>query len=465
MPISRRAFIGTTGAVSLGVLAPGVLTGCGSSTDQAAVERMEWLRGLPGVQRAELVRPPGYRLIENIRLTLAPDLPDARIRELAETVLADFAPYGEGFTEQVELEFEHCLARIDPLEPEAELLDLARGLWVRADRRATAMRYGESSRIIITAPRESVLDVALDYDETHPADPVRRRHRIETESRDLAVEWQRSDREELDHSAVRQVADLQDSQPGLTGWIDGRRGTAGLYFDPHDIDLDTVRTGLDQLIDVDLFRSVDLGWGVARSRQELFADGFDGPLRTVLETLAPVAGVTEVRLNRRKGEPALDVITVRNGEGFSGVLAELPKVWDTDVEIRQIREVALEVGEDGPQTFATTLQADPADLEFLTSIADLPGVTEIELSNDFAQAYFDPEVSDSDLETTLAGLAALPRLTTIELLTRVLHSSSFAAVAAIDNGEFSDDRNKHWPVPVADETVERMEQAWQQVHG
>lgn len=460
MPISRRAFLGSTGAVSLGLL-----TGCGFGTDEAAVDRMKWLRGLPGVERAEMVRPPGYRLIENLRLTLTPALPDAKVRDLAEAVVADFGPHAEGFTEVVELEFDHCLARFDPLEPEAELLDLARGLWVRADRRATAMRYGESNRIIITAPRESVLDVALDYDETHPADPVRRRHRIETENRDLAVEWQRSDREELDHSAVRQVADLQDSQPGLTGWIDGMRSTAGLHFDPDDIDLDSVRTGIDELIDVDLFRSIDLGWGVARARQELFADGFSGALRTVLETLAPVAGVTEVRLNRRQGKPALDVITVCNGEGFTGVLAELPKVWEDDVEIRQIREAPLEVGEDGPQTFLTTLRADPADLEFLTSIADLPGVTEIELSNDFAQAYFDPEVSDGDLDTTLAGLAALPRLARIELLTRALHSSSFAAAAAIDDGEFSDDRNKHWPVPVADELVDRMEQAWQRVRG
>lgn len=460
MPMSRRALLGWAGVAPLGLL-----VGCGSRTDQVAADRMNWLRGLPGVERVELVRPPGYRLIENLRLTLTPDLPDADITGLAETVVADFDQYAEGFTEVVELDFDHCLARFDPLATEADLLDVDRGLWVRSDRRATAMRYGERDRIIITAPRASVLAVALDYDDAHPADPVRRRHRIETESRDLAVEWQRSDREELDHSAVRQVADLQDSQPGLTGWIDGRRGTAGLYFDPADIDLDTVRTGLDSLLDPGLFRSIDLGWGVARARQEIFADGFGGPLRKVLTTLAPVDGVSEVRLNRRKGQPALDVITVRTGEGLTGAVDALAQVTDADVEIRQIREPALEVGEDGPETYLTSSQAPSEELDFLTTIADLTGVTQIELGDDFGQAYFDPEVSDSDLDTTLAGLRTLPRLATIELLTRVLHSSSFAAAARIEGGKFSDERNKHWPIPVSDELVDRMEQSWQRVSG
>lgn len=461
MPVSRRTFLGCSGVLSLGLL-----TGCGSAADKAAIERMAWARDLPGVQEAAMVRPPGYRLIENLRLTLVDGLSDAEIRGLAEQVLAEFGQYAGDFTEVVELEFDNCLARFDPLEPDADLLDVDRGLWVRADKRATAMRYGESDRIIITAPRNSVLAVALDYDEVHPADPVRRRHRVETESRDLAVEWQRSDREELDRSAVQQVADLQDSQPGLTGWIDGMRGSAGLHFSPDDIDLDTVRTNLGQLIDVDLFRNIDLGWGVARARQEIFADGFGGgALRTVLDTLAPIDGVAEVRLNRRKGEPALDVITVRDGGGFDAVLAALPEVWKSDVDIRQIRERSLEVGDDGPETFVTSLQADPAELDFLSSVADLAGITELELSSDFAQAYFDPEVSTADLEATLSGLAGLPGLATIELLTRVLHSSSFAAAARIENGKFSDDRNKQWPIPVSDELVDRMEQAWRAATG
>ena len=125
MRLSRRAFGTLAGGAVLGLL-----TACAKTPEQAAADRLEWLRGLDGVEKAEVVAAGNDELIV---LTLAKRLPDHDIAALVDQVKREFDRHDEDYYNSIELAIDDFRARFSPSRRAVRDPDLQRVLWLRND--------------------------------------------------------------------------------------------------------------------------------------------------------------------------------------------------------------------------------------------------------------------------------------------------------------------------------------------
>ncbi|TCC57974.1 hypothetical protein E0H73_26850 [Kribbella pittospori] len=143
MRLSHRAF----GTLAGGAVV-GLLTACAKAPEEAAADRLEWLRGLDGVEKVEVVADGNDELIV---LTSAKRRPDQDIAALVDKVKREFDRHDDDYYNSIELAIDDFRARFSPSPRAVRDPDLQRVLWLRKDGRATASTYGPSG-LIMTAP-------------------------------------------------------------------------------------------------------------------------------------------------------------------------------------------------------------------------------------------------------------------------------------------------------------------------
>ncbi|MEI8410371.1 MULTISPECIES: hypothetical protein [unclassified Kribbella] len=400
MLISRRALGTLAGGVVLGLVA-----GCGKKTpEQASADRLEWLRGLDGVEKAELVAPDG----EQIRLTLTSRLPDADVSALVDKIKREFRPHDEGYNDSIEVAIDGYHGRFYPSASTKRDPDLERALWLRRDGRATGSTYGASG-LIVTAPAAAVAAVALGFDQVVPSEDARRTHRVESADLQVVVEWTDSPSLgfRLDRSATQYFADLQTKYPHLTGWIEGPQRRAGVYFAATDVALDAV----PKLVDAKRFGELTLGWGPVRAPHAVFAKALTPQVRMLIGHLMKIPGVTGVEIDE-DGEVAS--VTVKDRAGYVAAVSTLRKVWDY-LPIQLIRRPSRLVGRPGNAVFRSSAFDRDRQFRIYATLADLTGVTRVEIGPESTNLTIAPDITDADLVTTLQAMAQLPPANPIRL--------------------------------------------------
>ena len=225
MRISRHAFGTLVGGAVL-------LAGCGKTPEEAAADRLNWLRGLDGVEKVALA---GSADDQHILMTLVKRRSDQDITALIGTIRHEFGRRDDDYDSRIELDVDNYRAKFYLTLP-ARDLDVDRILWLRRDGRATGSTYG-SSGLLVTAPPAAVAAVAVGLDQVVPSEDARRTHRVETADRQVVVQWTDCPSLDfrLDRAATQHFADLQQRYPGLTGWIEApdRRASVWRHPDRH----------------------------------------------------------------------------------------------------------------------------------------------------------------------------------------------------------------------------------------
>ncbi len=412
MTISRRALGAAAGAVALGFV-----TGCSTTPQQRSRDRLKWLAGLDGVEKAGEV-PNGDDPNDTlILLTLAKGIRDRSVLALVGTVKRDFDSHGRDYYDSIELDIDGFHARFFPHTVDHPDRDVARALWLRRDGRATSAVYGSSSGLVVTAPQAAVAAVALGFDSAGAHEDGRRTHRVESADRAMVVEWTDSPGLDfqLDRSVAKYLADLQKHHPHLAGWFDGAEGKAGIYFSPADIGFDALLATLPKIVDAKRFKELDLGWGPARASHDLFPTAFTGRIRTVLDHLVKIRGVTGLRVETKLGKATIESVTVRDRASYLAGLAALRKLWDSYLSIELIRKPSRFVGQDGNWVFDGSIFDGEREQAIHATVADLSGVTRVQVGHDVANLIVAPDISDAQLATTLSAFAALPASYRIDL--------------------------------------------------
>jgi hypothetical protein len=394
MRISRRTLGTLAGGVVLGLVA-----GCGdNSPSQASAARLEWLRGLDGVEKAELV--------PDIRLTLVSRLPDPDVSALVDKIKREFRSHGEGYNSSIEVAVDGYHGRFYPSSSSKRDPDLERALWLRRDGRATSSTYGASG-LIVTAPPAAVAAVALGFDQAVPSEDGRRTHRVESAQREVVVEWTDSPSLgfRLDRAATQYFADLQTKYPHLTGWIAGPERRAGVYFGAADVELDAV----PKLVDAKRFGELVLGWGPVRAPHAVFATAPTPQVRMLIGHLVKIPGVTAIEIGER---PA---VTVKDRAGYVAAVATLRKVWDSYLPIQLVRGPSRHVGRPGDPVFRSSAFDKDREFRIHAAIADLTGVTAVQIGPKSANLTIAPDITDADLATALEAMAELPAANPIHL--------------------------------------------------
>ncbi|MGA8113332.1 MAG: hypothetical protein WCA46_06695 [Actinocatenispora sp.] len=411
MGMSRRALGAMTGALALGLVA-----GCGTSPRKESTDRLEWLGELDGVEKAEQTTYPGEPDSPLILLTLTRRISDRAVRELIDTVRRRFDIHDDEYDNGIELDIDGFHARFFPEVSAAEDRDVDRILWLRRDGRATASVYG-SSGFVITAPQAMVATVALGFDKVGGHEEGRYTHRVESVDRALAVQW--TDCPSLGFALNRDVtqhfADLQKRYPHLAGWLVSPDDRSGVYFGPDDIGLDALRTALASTVDLSDFPKLDLGWGPARAPLRAFRKGLSAPVRTAIDRLIDVPGVSEFRLSEATGTLDAESITVSDRAGYLGVIAALRPVWDSYLPIHLVRKPSPYVGSLGESVFEGSVFDNGARRSVFAAVADLAGVVEAQVGADAALLTMTTDISDAELAAALDAMASLPASFTISL--------------------------------------------------
>jgi hypothetical protein len=408
MRLSRRAFGTLAGGAVLGLL-----TACAKTPEQAAADRLEWLRGLDGVEKAEVVAAGNDELIV---LTLAKRLPDHDIAALVDQVKREFDRHDEDYYNSIELAIDDFRARFSPSRRAVRDPDLQRVLWLRKDGRATASTYG-SSGLIMTAPASVVAAVAIGFDQAAQSDDGRRTHRVESADRQVVVEWTDSPGLgfRLDRVATRQFADLQAKYPGMTGWIQGPDRLAGIYFAAADIELDALLTDLPKLVTTEQFKKLELGWGPVRAPQTIFTKAFTPQVRTLIGPLMKIPGVTRIDIRDDDGVPKPESITVKDRAGYVATVASLRTIWDSFLSIQLIRRPSKYVGQLGHWAFRGSLFDTGSEYRIHAALADVLGVTQVQVGPESANLTIAKDITDQDLAQALNAMAGLPATYTIDL--------------------------------------------------
>ncbi|TCC52566.1 hypothetical protein E0H75_02040 [Kribbella capetownensis] len=408
MRLSRRAFGTLAGGAVLGLL-----TACAKTPEEAAADRLEWLRGLDGVEKAEVVAAGNDELIV---LTLAKRLPDQAVATLVDEVKRGFDRYDDDYYNSIELAIDDFRARFSPPRRAVRDSDLERVLWLRKDGRATASTYG-SSGPIVTAPASAVAAVAVGFDQAAQSDDGRRTHRVESVDRQVVVEWTDSPGLgfRLDRVATQQFADLQAKYPGLTGWIQAPDRLAGIYFAAADIELDALLTGLPKLVTTEQFKKLELGWGPVRAPHTLFTKAFTPQVRALIGPLVKIPGVTRIDLRDDDGVAKPETVTVKDRAGYVATIASLRSVWDSYLSVQLIRRSSRYVGHLGRPVFRGSLFDAGAEYRIHAAVADLAGVTEVQVGPESANLTIARDITDAELATTLKAMAELPVANPIDL--------------------------------------------------
>jgi hypothetical protein len=410
MRFSRRALGTLTGVVVLGAV-----TGCSNTPDEASSDRLEWLGGLDGVEKAELVTSTGDPDYELIRLTLVPGIPDQEINALVDTVKQKFRPHGEGYNSSIELAIDGYHGRFYPSTSTKRDPDVERALWLRRDGRPTSSTYGPSG-FVVTAPPAAVAAVALGFDQVAPED-ARRTHRVESADRQVVVQWVQSPSLgfRLDRDAAQRFADLQARYSHLTGWIEGPERRAGVYFAATDIGLDALLAALPRLVDARRFGDLELGWGPVRAPHAVFVKAFTPQVRMLLGHLMKIPGVTEVRIREDDGTAEVDSVTVRDRAGYVAAVTTLRKVWDSYLPIQLVRKSSRFVGKSGRAVFRSSTVDSEREFRIHAAVADLTGVVEVAIGTEFSNLIIARDIIDRQLATALEAMAGLPASHTINL--------------------------------------------------
>ncbi|GAB3831696.1 hypothetical protein [Kribbella italica] len=403
MRISRRGL----GTVAVGV-AVGLVAGC-RSTDPGQ-ERLEWLSGLDGVERAELVKDGDDDLI---LLTLVKKLPQDDVKALADKVKWEFRSYDKGYFRSIEVDLDGFHGRFYPSASTKNDPDLARALWLREDGRATASAYGASG-LVITAPARSVAAVALGVDGAVPSEDGRRTHRVESSDRLVVVEWTNSVNLgfRLDRRATQEFADLQARYAGLTGWIEGPEHRAGIYFAASDLTLDVLLAAPPK---AEVFGKLELGWGLVRAPHTVFATAFTPQVRALTAELAKVPGVTSLDIRDDEGEPDPASVTVKDRAGYVAAVTTLRRLWDSYLPIQLIREPSPYVGRTREPVFRTSAYDQDREFRIHAALADLAGLVRVQIGPEAANLTILPDISDPELTAALRAMAQLAATHTIRL--------------------------------------------------
>lgn len=410
MLISRRALGTLAGGVVLGLVA-----GCAEKPPaEASADRLEWLRGLDGVEKAELVTLDE----ERIRLTLVRQLPDHDVSALVDTIKRKFRPHSEDYNRSIEVAVDGYHGRFFPSSNTERDPDLERALWLRRDGRATSSTYGASG-LLVTAPAAVVAAVALGLDQVVPSENERRTHRVESADRQVVVEWESSPGLgfQLDRVATQHFVDLQARYPHLSGWIGGPSRRAGIYFAAADIELDALLAAVPTLVDAAKFGEVQLGWGPVRAPQALFATAFTPQIRTLAGHLMKIPGVTEIEIrddnDDRTAEP--ESVTVKDRAGYVAAVPTLRRVWPSYLSIQLVRRPSRLLGQPAAAVFSSTTFDSGREFRIKAAIADLTGVTRVDIGPKTANLTIAKDVTDSELATTLKAMTELPAANPIHL--------------------------------------------------
>lgn len=403
MRISRRGL----GTVAVGV-ALGLVAGC--SEKDPAQERLRWLSGLDGVERAELVQDGED---ERILLTLVKQLPQGDVKALADKVKREFRSHDDGYYSSIEVELDGFRGRFYPSTSTKNDADLARALWLREDGRATASTYGASG-LVITAPAQVVAAVALGVDGAVASEDGRRTHRVESSDRRVVVEWTDSLKLgfRLDRRATQEFADLQARYAGLTGWIEGPEQRAGIYFAAPDLPLATLLAAPPK---AEVFGKVELGWGLVRAPHTVFAKAFTPQVRALTAELAKFPGVASLDVRDDEGEPDPASVTVKDRAGYVATVTTLRRLWDSYLPIQLIRGPSPYVGRPREPVFRTSAYDQDREFRIHAALADLAGLVRVQIGPEAANLIILPDISDPDLTAALRAMAQLPATTTIRL--------------------------------------------------
>ncbi|TCO19255.1 hypothetical protein EV652_114236 [Kribbella steppae] len=414
MLISRRALGTLAGGAVLGLV-----TGCTSnkrSPARASANRLEWLRGLDGVEKAELVADGDDPDDQLIRLTLVKQLSDHDVNALVGKIKKEFRPYSDDYHRSIEVAVDGFHGRFYPAVSTRSDPDLERALWLRRDGRATSSTYGTSG-MIVSAPPAAVAVVALGFDQAVESDDGRRTHRVESADRAVVVEWTDSPSAgfQLDRAATRQFVDLQSKYPNLTGWIEGPERRAGVYFAATDIELDALLAALPTVVDASRFSKLQLGWGPVRAPSELFATAFTPTVRMLVGHLMKIPGVTGIEIRDDYGTPEVDAVTVKDRAGFLATVSTLRKVWPSYLRIQLIRRRSKFVGQEGRTVFRTSSFHRGSEYRIHAAVADLTGVTEVDIGPYAANLTIAEDITDPELATALTAMAERPAANTLNL--------------------------------------------------
>ncbi|MGA8113333.1 MAG: hypothetical protein WCA46_06700 [Actinocatenispora sp.] len=442
MSMSRRALGAMTGALALGLVA-----GCSRSPKEQAADRLEWLRGLDGVAKAEYVTPPDDDDGDDepmALLTLSKGLHDRGVRYLVGTVRQHWAGHDDGYNTDIELDIDGFRAQFYPSLVTKTAPDVDRALWLRRDGRATDSVYGPSG-LVVTAPPASVAAVALGLDRVDRVSVSRDQQRIESADRSVVVEWTDEPGHGLgrNRAAVTRFAELQKRFPHLTGWFaDDDGGRAGLYFSPDDIDFDDLLAALrsghgPSDVDTGPFPTLELGWGPARASREIFATAFTGKLRTVLDRLATIPGVTGFRVSDDSGDVKPESVTVADRAGYLAVLPALRAVWDQYLSIQLVRKPTRFLGQEGDWVFEGSIYDGKREQHVHATVADLGGVQRVQVGPESANLIVTPDISGTQLATTLAAMATLPAANTIDMFARPADSLDLTTVGTVTDRRFA----------------------------
>ncbi len=407
MLISRRALGTLAGGVVLGLV-----TGCTSnSPEQASADRLEWLRGLDGVEKAELVTPLAQPEDKAIRLTLVERLPDQDVKALVDKVKREFQAHDEGYMRGIEVDVDGYHGRFYPSTTTKSDPDLERALWLRRDGRATASTYGASG-LIVTAPAAAVAAVALGFDQVVPSEDGRRTHRVESADRQVVVEWTDSPGLgfRLDRAATQHFVDLQSKYPHLTGWIAAPERRAGVYFAAADIELDALLAA--KVVDAGRFGELVLGWGPVRAPQAVFATAFTPQIRRLVGHLMKIPGVTGIAIDE---DGDVSSVTVKDRAAYVAAVATPRQVWDSYLRIELIRKPSKYVGRPGHAVFSGSVFDNGPEFRIHAAVADLLGVTEVQVGPKAANLTIAGDITDPDLATALKAMAELPAANPINL--------------------------------------------------
>lgn len=404
--ISRRQLGGLAAGVSVSLL-----VGCstGGDGDPSDADLLTWLNQLNGVARAEYVPNDSDTTGHSARITTTPQLSDTDVRALTAELAKGYDKHAPRGRPSLQLQVDRFLfpGRTGPLGN--RVLELERALWLRSDGRAISADGIGGRFTIITRPG-TVADVALGFDAVS-GDKGRATHEVRSEDGWTALSW--SDYVDqgwaLDRPMVQRIADLGHRYPGLQWWarVDPTEIKAGLFFAADDISLDELIADADRLVRRADFAELELGWGPARAPYELFAPAFaTGKIRAVLDAVADVPGVAELRVSERTGGkgPDLDELVVRTAAGYRAGLAALRGTWNDYVSVSLVREPARYIGQRPTEVFRGSIFDSALRVRVQAALADLDQVLQYAIGPTFANLTLALDVSDGQLTSALTTL-------------------------------------------------------------
>ncbi|WP_145807472.1 hypothetical protein [Kribbella amoyensis] len=422
-----------------------------------ARDRLEWLGGLDGVERAEVITSATDPQDDLILLRLTKGLADDAVNALTGKVKKDFESRRGDYLNSIEVELDGYRGRFYPSPVTKRDTDLERALWLRRDGRATAVTYGASGQVV-TAPASAVAAVALGFEAAAPVSKDRRTHRVESADRQAVVEWAESPYADfrLDRKATQYFADLQARYPGVVGWLSFPERQAGIHFAATDLTLDAL---LEAPPKAELFERLEVGWGIVHAPATVFAAALTQEHRRLATELAKVAGVTGLEFRDDGGKPDLASVRVKDRAGYVGAVATLRRIRDAYVPIELVRRPSEYPGRRPTAVFRGSPYDQDAEYRIHAAIADLAGVTEVQIGPRAANLSIAQDISDADLTSALKAMATLPATVTINLSA----SQGGDKVGVIPLGRIA--RRQYVPQPTKPPTIDpalitRLSRTW-----